>query len=78
MNHETVEHRGSRIELVGDAPERVLLVDGEPLRWGRFPSDGHYFLYGYAYDRDDSLIGLAKRYIEYRDRVQRVRAGKGP
>jgi len=78
MSHETVEHRGSRIELVGEAPERVLLIDGEPLRWGRFPSDGQYFLYGYAYDPDVSLIGLAKRYIEYRGRVQQVRATNRP
>lgn len=73
----TVEHDGHSIELVDDESEPTLLVDGEPVRWGRFADDGQFFLYRYAYDPDDSLVEVAKRYVEHRDRVERERSDNG-
>ena len=74
MAQHAVEHDGHKIELVGHEEEPTLVVDGEPLRWGRFSGDGMYFLYQYAYDPQDSLVDLARRYVEYRERVERVRS----
>ena len=74
MKQTTVEHEGHEIEVVGDASAPTLLVDGEPVRWGQFADDGQFFFYRYAYDPDDSLVEVAKRYVEYRDRVDRVRS----
>jgi hypothetical protein len=74
MDGTTDENDGHAIEFVGDESEPILLIDGEPLRWGRFSDDGQFFLYRYAYDPDDTLEGVARRYVEYRDLVQRVRA----
>jgi hypothetical protein len=71
---EAVEHDGHTIELAGDETAPTLLVDGEPLRWGRFSGDGQFFLYRYAYDPQDSLVDLARRYVEYRERMGRVRS----
>lgn len=67
------EHKGRRVELQTPASdERVLLVDGEPVPYGRFP-DGQYFLREYAYDWSDDLMELATRWIDYRDRVDAAR-----
>lgn len=74
MDSETVEHDGHTIEVRLDDSEPVLLVDDEPVRWGRFSGDGKFFLHPYAYDADESLVELARRYVEYRDRVEQRRA----
>ena len=71
MKQETVEHDGHRIELEGDESDPTLLIDGERVRWGRFADDGQFFLYRHAYDSAESLVDAARRYVEYRDRVER-------
>jgi hypothetical protein len=71
---ETAEHRGHTIELITDElGKRVLRIDGQSLRYGQF-EDGLYFLRPYAYDADESLIEVARRYIDHQDRAARVRA----
>jgi len=84
MEPEHQEYKGHRIELrmreddelrAREAePEaaRELLIDDEPVRYGQLP-DGSYALHGYAYDWHDNLIDLAKRFIDYRDRVDEIR-----
>jgi hypothetical protein len=74
---ETVKHEGHTIGLVEDESELSLLIDGEPFRWGRFSEDGQFFLYRYAYDPDDSLVEVAKRYVTYRDSVENTRSETG-
>jgi hypothetical protein len=54
----------------GAQPE--LLIDGQPVRYGQLP-DGSYALHEYAYDWDEDLIDLARRFIDYRDQAHRVR-----
>ena len=77
MTQETVKHEGHTIALVEDEAELSLLIDGEPVRWGRFSGDGQFFLYRYAYDPDDSLVEVAKRYVTYRDSVENARSEAG-
>ncbi len=74
------EYRGHRIELRAreelreglreEQPE--LLIDDEPVGYGQLPG-GSYALNEYAYDWQDNLIDLAKRYIDYRDQVDEMR-----
>jgi hypothetical protein len=77
MKQQTLEHDGHTIELVGDESAPELLIDGERARWGRFSGDGQFFLYAYAYDPDDSLVEVARRLVDYRSRVERVRSATG-
>jgi hypothetical protein len=73
MKSKKVEHDGHKIEVAAHADDADLLIDGEPVRWGQFSDDGQFFLYRYAYDPDDSLIEVARRYIDYRERVEQRR-----
>jgi hypothetical protein len=73
MVPEPQEHKGRRVEVqTPDSDEQVLLVDGEPVPYGRLP-DGQYFLREYAYDWSDDLMELATRWIDYRDRADAAR-----
>jgi len=92
MESERQEYKGHSIELRAReaareaAPEAEpevsseLLIDDEPVRYDQLP-DGSYALNEYAYDWHDNLIDLAKRYIDYRDRIDEIRrereAGSG-
>lgn len=69
----SIEHRGRGIRLAGKGDEAVLTIDGEVVRWGRFSGDGEYFLYRYAYDPHKSLLEVAKRYVEHRERAKGMR-----
>jgi hypothetical protein len=55
---------GHEIVIARDDPACRVLVDGEPIRYGRIGDQ--YYLEVYAYDRDASLVGVVKRYIDYR------------
>jgi hypothetical protein len=84
MAPETQEHKGHRIEFRrpedGErraredegAAEPELLIDGQPVRYGQLP-DGKYYLEEYAYDWQDDLMDLARRFIDYRDKTDEVR-----
>ena len=76
MEPEIQEYKGHRIELRAPEAEREeeleLLIDDEPVRYGQLP-DGSYALHGYAYDWHDNLIDVAKRFIDYRDKVNEIR-----
>jgi hypothetical protein len=47
-----------------------LLIDDEPVAYGRLP-DGQFYLEKYAYDWRDDLMPLAKAYVDYRDKSRR-------
>ena len=78
------EYKGHRIELHTRAADELrareaereeeleLLIDDEPVRYGRL-LDGQYALHEYAYDPSDDLINLAQRFIDYRDRANEIR-----
>jgi hypothetical protein len=85
MEPERQEYKGHRIELRAreEIPEREgreverqeeleLLIDDQPVRYGQLP-DGRYALREYAYDWQDNLTDLARRYIDYRERVEEIR-----
>ena len=74
-------YKGHRIELrpattrgraaaAGAAPTPELLIDDEPVSYGRLP-DGQFYLDSYAYDWHDDLMPLAKAYVDYRDKARR-------
>ena len=81
MEQDRQEYNGHRIELRARADRRdgqpELLIDDEPIRYGRLP-DGSYALHEYAYDSHDNLIDLAKRFIDYRDRANKLRREAEP
>jgi len=58
-------------------PVADLLVDGEPIRYGRLP-DGQFFLQEYAYDWSADLAELARRLIDHRDRARAARRSQEP
>jgi hypothetical protein len=74
-------YKGHRIELRAREDERAaeleLLIDGQPVRYGQFP-DGRYFLHEYAFDWTDNLMDLARRFIDYRSRTDRIRLEREP
>jgi hypothetical protein len=82
MEPERQEYKGHRIELrapgevrareVEREEELELLIDDEPIRYGRLP-DGRYALHEYAYDWQDNLMDLARRFIDYRERADKIR-----
>ncbi len=75
------EYKGHRIEWrseqVGrDSPAEAkgeaapdLLIDGVPIGHGQLP-DGLYFLHDYAYDWQDDLMELARRFVDYRTKTE--------
>jgi hypothetical protein len=83
MQPERHIYKGHRVELrrrPDDAPAREaesgaqpeLLIDDQPVRYGQLP-DGSYALHDYAYDWDEDLIELARRFIDYQDQAETVR-----
>jgi len=46
-----------------------LLIDGEPVSYGRLP-DGSYALDDYAYDWTGDLVDLARRFIDYQNQTR--------
>jgi len=52
-----------------------LLIDEQPVRFGQLP-DGQYALEEYAFDWTDDLTELARRYIDHRDRAEKIRRGE--
>jgi hypothetical protein len=69
------EHEGHRIEIRERRGTFELLIDDAPVPYGRFPT-GEFFLNDYAYDWQDDLLELARRYVSYRRRVAAIQAGK--
>jgi hypothetical protein len=77
MKQERQEHAGHRIEVRERGRETELLIDDVPVRYGRLPN-GKYFLHEYAYDWSDNVVDLARRFIDYRRRVESIRTKRSP
>ena len=84
MEPEHLDYKGHRIELRAHDVDELralgteretgleLLIDDEPVRYGQLP-DGSYALHEYAYEWSDNLMDLAKRFIDYRNRADKIR-----
>lgn len=66
------EYEGHRIEVREREGKHELLIDHKTVPYGQLPN-GQYFLHQYAYDWCDDLVEVARRYIKYRQRVEKVR-----
>jgi hypothetical protein len=69
---EEVRARGGREDVGAREEELELLIDNQPVRYGQLP-DGRYALEEYAYDWQENLTDLARRFIDYRDKVEQIR-----
>lgn len=77
MRHERQEHHGHRIELRERGRKTELFIDDAPVRYGRLPN-GKYFLHRYAFDWSDDVFDLARKFIDYRRKVESIRAVHSP
>ena len=77
MKPESHEYEGHRIEFREREGKRELLIDNKAVRYGQLPN-GKYFLRDYAYDWSDDLVEVARRYIKYRQRVEKIRRERSP
>ena len=67
------EYEGHRIEIRDREGKRELLIDGAPVPHGQLPN-GKFFLDDYAYDWQNDLLELARRYVSYRRRAAEIQA----
>jgi hypothetical protein len=77
MKPESHEYEGHKIEFREREGKRELLIDNKAVRYGQLPN-GKYFLRDYAYDWSDDLVEVARRYIKYRQRVEKIRQEHSP
>jgi hypothetical protein len=72
MKAERTEHAGHRIELRDTHGRIELRIDDARVPYGRF-ANGKYYLDDYAYDWTDDLMELARRYVDYRHKADKIR-----
>jgi hypothetical protein len=65
-------YKGHEIFIPRDDAGRRIVIDGEPLRYGR--SGDLFYLSAYAYDPAPTLVEVVRRYIDYRDAAATRRA----
>ncbi len=76
MKPQHQEYKGHHIELREREGEREakpeLLIDKSPVLYGQLPN-GLYFLHEYAFDWSKNLMDLARKFIDYKRKVEIVR-----
>lgn len=72
MKPECQEYEGHRIDIREREGKLELLVDNIPIRYGQM-HNGMYFLHNYAFDHTDNLMELARRFVDYRRKVDMIR-----
>ncbi len=72
MKSDNQKHEGHYIELRKGDGNTKLFIDNVPIRYGHM-HNGMYFLHDYAYDHTDSLMDLARKYVDYRNKVEQIR-----
>lgn len=89
MEIEHQDYKGHHIELsvrpaeqpgargVERGQEHELRIDDQLVRYGQLP-DGQYVLHEYAFDPSDNLMELAKKFIDYRARAEKIRRETAP
>lgn len=73
---EVLEHEGHTIRLIRAGDGERLYIDDVEVGFGR-DDGGLYYLQAYAYDRHESLMEVARRYIDYRKQVDSSSAEQG-
>ena len=71
MKPERYEYEGHHIELRQGKDKPELFIDNAPVPYGQLPN-GLYFLHKYAYDWTDNLVDLARKFIAYRQKVNKI------
>ncbi|SEP27626.1 hypothetical protein [Nitrosovibrio sp. Nv6] len=69
---ECQEYEGHSIELRERKGKLELLIDNVPIRYGQM-HNGMYFLHEYAFDHTHDLMELARRFVDYRRKVDMIR-----
>lgn len=69
MAREEEEYRGHAIEIKDEGEDTVVRIDGKEHAAGR-TTGGEYFLEAYAYDRDEDLMAVVERYLDYLERTE--------
>jgi hypothetical protein len=59
------KYNGHEIVIPRDDPGHRVMVDGNSIQYGR--AGDQFYLDIFAYDRDVTLIGVVRRYLDYRD-----------
>ena len=77
MKPECQEYEGHRIDLREREGKLELLIDNIPIRYGQM-HNGMYFLHDYAFDHTDNLMELARRFVDYRRKVDKIRHEREP
>ena len=72
MEPERQEYQGHHIELREREGKPELLINNIAVRYGQLPN-GSYFLHDYAYDWTDNLMELARRFVDYRRKADKIR-----
>lgn len=72
MKEESQEYEGHHIEIREREGKFELVIDNVPVPYGQLP-DGRYFLHEYAFDWTDNLMELAQRFIDHRQRADKIR-----
>lgn len=73
MKPKREDHKGHRVELREREGKPELLIDNIPMAHRRL-RNGQYYLDKYAFDWTDDLMELAKRFIEHRSKVEKIRS----
>lgn len=83
MEPESQDYKGHHIELRASdlrtfgaelerEPELELVIDDKPIIYGQLP-DGSYALQEYAYDWQNNLIDLAKKFVDYQETSEKIK-----
>jgi hypothetical protein len=72
MKAERQEYEGHVIELRKRDDREELLIDNTLVHYGQLLG-GLYFLHDYAYDWSDNLVELARKFMDYRRKVENIR-----
>jgi hypothetical protein len=66
------KYKDHTIEIYKRDQTDQLFIDNMPMKHAKLP-DGSYFLRKYAYDPADNLMDLARKFIDYQSRVDKIR-----
>jgi hypothetical protein len=75
MKAERQKYKGHVIELRKRDDGAELLIDNTLVHYGLLPG-GLYFLHDYAYDWSDNLVDLAKKFLDYRRNIEKIRSDR--
>lgn len=73
MAEKTIKYKQHRIVVpTKETAEGTVSIDNQSFKYGR-DAAGKYYLSDYAYDRDESLVEVVKRYLDHQERRAKAR-----